>query len=81
MAELVHGNPSTYNNHKCRCAACTAAWASYIRERGYVRRYQQRKREEKQNEAGKIPQVIQSDRAGTGESGLRPDSFRIRGTE
>lgn len=48
MTDLVHGRPSTYNNHKCRCPECTAAWAEYIRERGYVRRYQQRKREEKQ---------------------------------
>jgi hypothetical protein len=23
----VHGRPSTYNNHHCRCAACTKAWA------------------------------------------------------
>lgn len=45
--KLVHGSPSTYNNHKCRCDDCTVAWADYIRERGYVRRYQQRQREKK----------------------------------
>ena len=51
--ELVHGRPSTYNNHKCRCrngdhgpVGCTEAWAEYIRERGYVRKYQARKRQE-----------------------------------
>lgn len=45
--ELVHGRPSTYNNHRCRCSACTTAWAEYIRERGYVRKFQAKKRAEK----------------------------------
>lgn len=59
MSELIHGMPSTYNNHKCRCRTedglftepqtmgCTEAWAAYIRERGYVKNYQKRQREEK----------------------------------
>lgn len=51
MTELTHGSPSTYNNHKCRCADCKKAWADYIRERGYVRRYQQRLRDKKKQEA------------------------------
>ena len=49
MKELEHGKPSTYNNRKCRCADCTKAWADYIRERGYVKRYQQRKRDERKS--------------------------------
>lgn len=47
MAELQHGKASTYNNHKCRCDACKKAWADYIREGGYVKRYQEKKRKEK----------------------------------
>jgi hypothetical protein len=31
--ELQHGKPSTYNNHKCRCDLCKAAWAEYMRPR------------------------------------------------
>jgi len=27
-----HGKPSTYTNHKCRCAPCRGAWADYCRE-------------------------------------------------
>lgn len=42
--ELVHGRPSTYNNHRCRCEDCTKAWAKYINERGYVRNFQARQR-------------------------------------
>lgn len=40
--DLIHGRPSTYNNHRCRCEDCTTAWADYIREKGYVRRWQQK---------------------------------------
>lgn len=47
MAELIHGRASTYNNYKCRCDECRKAWADYIREGGYVRRYQEKKRQEK----------------------------------
>ena len=47
MAELIHGRASTYNNYKCRCDECRKAWADYIREGGYVRRYQEKKRREK----------------------------------
>lgn len=53
------GRPSTYNNHKCRCPDCTAAWAAYIREKGYVRRYQQRVRENKKlNKAAESEKVV-----------------------
>lgn len=44
---LNHGRPSTYNNKKCRCPACTQAWTDYIREKGYVRAYQERQRQKK----------------------------------
>lgn len=44
---LEHGRPSTYNNHKCRCGDCRKAWAKYIRDKGYVRAYQQRQRDKK----------------------------------
>jgi hypothetical protein len=30
---ITHGKASTYNNHKCRCEACRAAWAAYLRPR------------------------------------------------
>lgn len=49
---LEHGRPSTYNNHKCRCDKCRAAWAEYIREKGYVRAYQQRQRDKKLTQTG-----------------------------
>lgn len=26
-----HGSPSTYVNHKCRCAECKKAWAEYFK--------------------------------------------------
>lgn len=45
--ELVHGRPSTYNNHSCRCEPCTKAWAKYINERGYVRKFQAKQRRER----------------------------------
>lgn len=54
MAELIHGRPSTYNNHKCRCEECTAAWAQYIYDRGYVKRFQQRNREKKNASKGGV---------------------------
>lgn len=44
---LKHGVASTYNNHKCRGPLCREAWAQYIRDKGYVRRYQARKRAER----------------------------------
>lgn len=31
--EGKHGKPSTYNNHRCRCPECKAAWADYMRDR------------------------------------------------
>lgn len=58
MAELVHGRASTYNNYKCRCDECRKAWADYIREGGYVRRYQEKKRKER--EAEKLQKVEKS---------------------
>jgi uncharacterized protein with ATP-grasp and redox domains len=61
MAELVHGRASTYNNYKCRCDECRKAWADYIREGGYVRRYQEKKRQErltKQKESATIPNIL-----------------------
>lgn len=48
MTELIHGRASTYNNYKCRCDECRKAWADYIREGGYVRRYQEKKRQERE---------------------------------
>lgn len=33
MKSLVHGRASTYNNHKCRCPECKAAWSEYISPR------------------------------------------------
>lgn len=30
MTNLIHGRASTYNNHKCRCEECKAAWREYI---------------------------------------------------
>ena len=53
MADLVHGRASTYNNYKCRCDECRKAWADYIREGGYVRRYQEKKRQERLTEQKK----------------------------
>ena len=47
MAELIHGRASTYNNYKCKCDECRKAWADYIREGGYVRRYQEKQRQKK----------------------------------
>lgn len=32
MTELSHGTISTYQNHKCKCAACRKAWADYRRQ-------------------------------------------------
>lgn len=29
----VHGSASTYGNHGCQCADCTAAWAEAARDR------------------------------------------------
>lgn len=29
----THGRPSTYNNGRCRCEACTAAVAAYRAQR------------------------------------------------
>ena len=33
MVDIQHGKPSTYNNLKCRCDKCKAAWAEYMRPR------------------------------------------------
>lgn len=30
--DLTHGTTNTYRYHRCRCATCTAAWSSYLRE-------------------------------------------------
>lgn len=42
--EVVHGRPSSYNNHKCRCDDCTSAWAKYISDKGYVKNFRQKKK-------------------------------------
>ncbi len=31
--EVIHGRPSSYNNHSCRCEECTKAWAAYMNPR------------------------------------------------
>lgn len=41
---IKHGSPSTYNNYKCRCDECRAAWRVYSRK--YRDAYYQRNREE-----------------------------------
>jgi hypothetical protein len=46
MAELIHGRASTYNNHKCRCEDCKAAWADYMRDR--VKKWRRKQKQEKQ---------------------------------
>jgi hypothetical protein len=56
--EIVHGRPSTYNNHKCRCEECTTAWANYIREKGYVRKHQAKKRLEKAQVSGAAEPIL-----------------------
>ncbi len=38
MNQPEHGTVSTYTNWKCRCEACRAANAKYVRERREVRR-------------------------------------------
>lgn len=43
--EPIHGKPSTYNNHKCRCKPCTKAWAEYMAPR--VKAYRAQKRRER----------------------------------
>lgn len=43
--ELVHGKPSTYNNHQCRCVECKAAWAEYQAPR--VKAWRDKKKAEK----------------------------------
>lgn len=58
MAELIHGRASTYNNYKCRCDECRKAWADYIREGGYVRRYQEKKRQERLTEKAKSANIL-----------------------
>ena len=30
---VKHGLASSYNNHKCGCDECTAAWAEYMKPR------------------------------------------------
>jgi hypothetical protein len=57
--ELTHGRPSTYNNHKCRCKVCTKAWADYIREKGYVRKHQAKKRLEKAQATGAAEPILE----------------------
>lgn len=38
MDERWHGTPGGYNNHKCRCDECRAAWNKYCRDRKRARR-------------------------------------------
>jgi hypothetical protein len=45
--DIKHGKPSSYNNHKCRCELCTAAWSEYIYSRGYVKKYRAKQRQQK----------------------------------
>jgi len=73
MAELIHGRASTYNNYKCRCDECRKAWADYIREGGYVRRYQEKKRKER--EAAKEAELTKQQKSDIlePEYGLVPD--------
>lgn len=47
MKELIHGRASTYNNHKCRCDECRAAWAAYMKPR--IRKYRERKRQKEES--------------------------------
>jgi len=51
---MVHGKYTTYNNHKCRCDACSEAWREYQRKRRaknkdkyreYQRTYRERHKE------------------------------------
>jgi hypothetical protein len=35
---IPHATAGGYQNHKCRCVPCTAAWATYKRERRVARR-------------------------------------------
>lgn len=37
-----HGQASSYNNHGCRCDACTEAWAIYMKPR--IKKYRQDKK-------------------------------------
>jgi hypothetical protein len=46
MTDLIHGRASTYNNHKCRCEDCKAAWADYMRDR--VKKWRRKQKQEKQ---------------------------------
>lgn len=41
---VVHGSASTYNNHKCGCEDCRAAWAKYVNDRGYVKKFREKKK-------------------------------------
>lgn len=43
---INHGNASTYNNYKCGCVDCKAAWAAYNRPR--IKKWRTRKRRERQ---------------------------------
>lgn len=58
----VHGRASTYNNYKCRCDECRKAWADYIREGGYVRRYQEKKRQEKLQNSEDSANILEVDK-------------------
>lgn len=33
-----HGTPNGYGNNKCRCGACTTAWADYSKDKRRARR-------------------------------------------
>jgi hypothetical protein len=39
---VVHGRASSYNNHKCRCTDCKAAWAMYMYPR--LKKHREKKR-------------------------------------
>lgn len=44
---VTHGKASSYNNHKCRCDECRAAWAEYMRPR--IKDYRDKKRQKTQH--------------------------------
>lgn len=44
---VIHGQASTYNNHKCGCKECKAAWAKYVKDRGYVAKFREKERKAK----------------------------------
>jgi hypothetical protein len=44
-SERWHGTAGGYTNHRCRCSACTAAWAEYHQKHGAQDRYRKRYRD------------------------------------